>query len=61
MTGWEVTFNIAAAGTTIALLLYVQYLLKTYGRYRSNDLALVAQFRDTAPYHCLDELFASRK
>ena len=60
MTVWEVTFNITAAGTTVAMLLYVRYLLKSCGRDRSNDPALVAQFRDIAPYHLLDALYAHK-
>ena len=61
MTIWEITFNIAAAGVTIALLLYVRHLLKYCGRYRLNDPELVKQFRDTAPYHRLEDLYASKK
>ncbi len=61
MTVWEVAFNIAAAVTTIALLLYARYLLKTYGRDRSNDPELVKQFRDIAPYDNLEDLLSSKE
>ncbi|QFT73353.1 hypothetical protein [Ruegeria sp. THAF33] len=39
----------------------VRNLLKHCGRYRLNDPELVKQFRDTAPYHRLEDLYASKK
>lgn len=61
MTIWEIALIVASAGATIALLLFVRHLLKTYGRDRLNDPELVRRLRDTAPYHLLEDLYARKR
>ncbi|WP_170335096.1 hypothetical protein [Ruegeria arenilitoris] len=54
MIAFEIAFNIAGAGVTIAGLAYVRHLLQTGGRGRIKDPDLVTEFRASAPYHLLE-------
>ncbi len=56
MTVLEIALNIAGAGITIAGFVYVRHLLETAGRGRIKDPDLISEFRETAPYHLLNEL-----
>lgn len=56
MSVYQIAFNIAGAGAVVVGLLYVRHLLRTAGRGRYKDANLVSEFRETAPYHLLEDL-----
>ncbi|UWR09546.1 hypothetical protein [Ruegeria sp. B32] len=56
MSTFEIAFNFAGAGVTIAGFVYVHHLLRTAGRGRIKDPNLVAELRATAPYYLLKGL-----
>ncbi len=56
MTTFEIAFNILGAGVFLAGLLYTRLLLRTAGRARLDNPALVKQLHETAPYHRLSEV-----
>lgn len=58
MTAFEIVFNIVAGSVTLASLLYLCHILRTFGRDPTNNPELVEKFCREAPYERLKEVMS---
>ena len=58
MTAFEIAFNVVAGSVTLASLLYLRHILRTFGRDPTNDPELVEKFCREAPYKRLKQVMS---